>query len=99
MVAPARQQVQQQRRRLFLQLPGVSVVNNCGNSVLTATGASGATFLWSNGDPGNSIMVTTNGTYTVRQTVNGCTSLDGSGTTAINQVPSLTGGLTGQCHQ
>ena len=54
--------------------PTVSVVDNCGNSILTATGAAGATFLWSTGASTSSITVTTAGTYTVTQTVNGCTS-------------------------
>jgi len=53
--------------------PDISVINNCGNSVLTATGVTG-TLLWSTGETTNSITVTTEGTYTVSQTVDGCAS-------------------------
>ena len=58
--------------------PVVGVVNNCGNSVLTASGYTG-TLLWSTGETTASITVTAGGTYTVTQTVNGCTSPAGSG--------------------
>ena len=56
--------------------PGVMVIDNCGNSVLTASGYTGS-LLWSNGETTESITVTTTGTYTVTQTVNGCTSTEG----------------------
>jgi hypothetical protein len=59
--------------------PVVNVVNNCGSSLLTASSFSGS-LLWSNGATTSSITVTTSGTYTVTQTVNGCTSSAGSGT-------------------
>ena len=59
--------------------PTVTVVNSCGSSTLTANGYTG-TLLWSNGATASSITVTTPGTYTVKQTVNGCTSAAGSGT-------------------
>src|SRR5678816_2690542 len=58
--------------------PTVSVVDNCGNSILTATSFTGS-LLWSNGATTSSITVTTAGTYTVKQTVNGCTSPSASG--------------------
>ena len=74
--------------------PGVSVTNNCGSSLLTATGAPGATFLWSNGATTEAITVTTNGTYTVNQTVNNCTSAEGSGVAAPKPIPALTSSLT-----
>ena len=61
--------------------PVVTVVNNCANSVLTATSFSGS-LLWSNGATTSSITVTSAGTYTVTQKVNGCTSPAGSGTAA-----------------
>ena len=61
--------------------PGVTVVNNCGSSTLTATSFTGS-LLWSNGATSTSITVTTAGTYTVTQTVNGCTSSSGSGVAA-----------------
>ena len=57
--------------------PTVTVANNCGNSVLTASGFTGS-LLWSNGATSSSITVTVAGTYTVTQTVNGCTSAAGS---------------------
>ena len=56
-----------------------SVVNNCGNSVLTATGSN---LIWSNSQTSQSITVTTAGNYSVTQTVNGCTSLATSLTAA-----------------
>ena len=77
--------------------PTVGVVNNCGNSVLTASGYSGS-LLWSTGATTASITVTTAGTYTVTQTVNGCTSSNGSGTAAPKTVPSAPiVGVTDNC--
>ena len=58
--------------------PSVAVANNCGHCVLTASGFTG-TLLWSTGETTESITVTTGGTYTVTQTVNGCTGDAGSG--------------------
>ncbi len=69
--------------------PGVNVVNNCdGSSDLTATTYSGA-LLWSNSATTATIHVTnaTATTYTVTQTVSGCTSGSGSGTTAPKATP------------
>ena len=74
--------------------PGVSVTNNCGSSLLTATGAPGATFSWSNGATTSSITVTTAGTYTVTQTVNGCSSPAASGVAAPKPIPALSSNLT-----
>ena len=74
--------------------PSVSVTNNCGSSLLTATGAPGATFLWSNGATTEAITVTTSGTYTVNQTVNNCTSAEGSGNVAPKPIPALSSSLT-----
>ena len=73
--------------------PTVSVVNNCNNSVLTAGSFTG-TLLWSNGATTSSITVTTAGTYTVTQTVNGCTSPSASGVAAPKPTPALTSSLT-----
>ncbi|MES2800082.1 MAG: PKD domain-containing protein [Bacteroidota bacterium] len=56
--------------------PLVTVSNQCGQSVLTT---SGSNLLWSTGSSATSITVTTGGTYTVTQTVSGCTSTAGSG--------------------
>ncbi|MGZ8541351.1 MAG: DUF4082 domain-containing protein, partial [Chitinophagaceae bacterium] len=67
--------------------PTVTVVNNCGNSVLTAGSFTGS-LLWSNGATTPSTTVTTGGTYTVMQTVNGCASAKGSGIAAPKTVPS-----------
>lgn len=66
--------------------PGVSVVDNCGTSTLTATGFTG-TLLWSTSATTVSITVNTSGTYTVTQTMNGCTSLSGSGIAAPKSTP------------
>jgi hypothetical protein len=66
--------------------PAISVVNNCGNSVLTASGFTGS-LLWSNGGTTASITVTTGGTYTVTQTVNGCVSTAGSAVAAPKAIP------------
>ena len=67
--------------------PAVEVINNCGNSVLTASGFTG-TLLWSNGATTASITVNTEGTYTVTQTINGCTSEAGTGVAAPKAIPS-----------
>ena len=66
--------------------PVVTVVNNCGTSTLSTTAA--GTLLWSTGENTSSITVITAGTYTVTQTVNGCTSAAGSGIAAPKAVPS-----------
>ena len=78
--------------------PAVSVVDNCGNSVLTATGFTGS-LLWSNGATTSSIAVTTAGTYTVTQTVNGCTSNAGAGVAQPNpaSVPTPTVDVVNNC--
>ena len=65
--------------------PVVTVVNNCGNSVLSTT-ATGS-LLWSTGATTSSITVTVAGTYTVTQTVGQCTSLPGSGVTDPHIIP------------
>jgi len=65
--------------------PTVSVVNNCGNSVLTASGA--GSFTWSTGATTASITVSA-GTFTVTQTVSGCTSSNGSGIANPSPSPS-----------
>ena len=66
--------------------PLVNVQNNCGNSVLS-TNAIG-TLLWSNSASTASITVNTGGTYTVTNTINGCTSIAGSGVAAPVAIPS-----------
>jgi len=67
--------------------PTVSAVNNCdGTSDLTASNYTG-TLLWSNGATTPTIHVTDAATYTVTQSVNGCTSLPGSGMSAPRTTP------------
>ncbi|NVO01966.1 MAG: DUF2271 domain-containing protein [Bacteroidetes bacterium] len=66
--------------------PTVTVTNNCGSSLLTATGT--GSFLWSNSATTGSITVTTPGSYTVTQTISGCPSPAGSGTAAPIALPS-----------
>lgn len=52
--------------------PTVNVADNCGNSVLTATGGSG--YSWSTGSTASSVTVTTSNTVTVTQSNQGCIS-------------------------
>ena len=66
--------------------PVVSVLNKCGSSDLTATGSS---LVWSTNETTPVITVTTAGTYTVTQTVNGCTSPSGSIIAAPLAVPTV----------
>lgn len=65
--------------------PTVTVVDNCGSSTLTATGTN---LVWSTGATTASITVTTGGTYTVTQTVGGCTSGPGSGVANPLTIPA-----------
>src|SRR5205085_4873751 len=61
---------------VFRSVPGapiVGVVNNCGNSVLTASGFTGS-LLWTNNATTPSITVTNSASYSVTQNVNGCVS-------------------------
>jgi gliding motility-associated-like protein len=68
--------------------PVLSVVNNCGNSVITASGVTG-TLTWSDGGTGNPRTVTTAGTFTVIQTVGICPSVASNAvTTAPLPVPA-----------
>ncbi|MEP7375098.1 MAG: hypothetical protein ABI675_16995, partial [Chitinophagaceae bacterium] len=70
--------------------PGVTVIDNCdATSTLTATGFTGS-LLWSTNATSTSITVNTAATYTVTQTVNGCTSTTGSGVAAPNTNPVVT---------
>jgi hypothetical protein len=72
-----------------LAAPTVTVVNNCGSSMLTASSFTG-TLTWSNGANTASITVTTPGIYTVTQTIGNCTSPAGSGTAAPQAAPAIT---------
>src|SRR5678816_2951029 len=54
--------------------PSVGVVDNCnGTSTLTASGFTGS-LKWSTNETTTSITVSSAGTYTVTQTINGCIS-------------------------
>jgi PKD repeat protein len=66
--------------------PTLSVVNNCGNSVISTV--STANLLWSNGLTTSSITVTTAGTYTATQSLNGCTSPVSTIQASPNTIPS-----------
>ena len=74
--------------------PVVTVVDNCGNSTLTATGMN---HVWSTAETTSIISVLGAGTYTVTQTVGGCTSLAGTGVAnplAVPTPPTITAGGT-----
>ena len=75
--------------------PVVSVLNNCGTSTLSTTAT--GTLSWSTGETTSSITVSSSGDYTVTQTVDGYTSIAGSGTASPKTIPSrptLTAGST-----
>ncbi len=72
--------------------PIISTINNCGNSILTASGFTG-TLLWSTGQTVNPIVVNSAGIYTLTQTLNGCQSSAGSATASpISAPPAPTAG-------
>ncbi|MEY4603055.1 MAG: hypothetical protein RIT43_347 [Bacteroidota bacterium] len=67
--------------------PVISVQDNCGNSVLSATGSG---LLWSTGETTASITVSSAGTYSVTQTVGGCVSSVASASASPLIVPVIT---------
>jgi hypothetical protein len=67
--------------------PVVTVDNQCGTSVLTATGSN---LQWSTSETGSSISVNSPGTYYVSQTISGCTSPSASIDAAPLSVPNVT---------
>ncbi len=71
-------------------IPVVTVINNCDGTSVLSTNAAG-TLLWNTGESTSSITVTSAGTYTVTSTVNGCTSLTGSGTASPKLTPAIPG--------
>jgi len=76
--------------------PVVTVVDNCnGTSTLTASAFTG-TLLWNTSETTSTIIVNTSGSYTVTQTVNGCTSSPGSGTAAPKTTPAAPTGTASQ---
>ncbi|MEI6820575.1 MAG: hypothetical protein WCL51_01475 [Bacteroidota bacterium] len=60
--------------------PIVMVQNGCGYSILSTTSTD--SLLWNTGATSSSITVYNTNTYTVTSTINGCTSLGGSGVTS-----------------
>jgi hypothetical protein len=66
--------------------PVVNVVDNCNGTSTLSTTATG-TLAWSTSETTSPITVSTAGTYTVTQTVNGCTSAAGSGVAAPKTTP------------
>ena len=72
-------------------IPVVTVTNGCGTSSLLVTNlAAGASLLWSNGSTANPLVTAIANSYTVTQTLNGCTSTSfGSGIAAPNIAPVI----------
>ena len=68
--------------------PVVTVINNCDGTSTLSTLAEG-TLLWSTTEISSSIVVTAAGIYSVTSTINGCTSLPGSGTAAPKTSPAV----------
>jgi hypothetical protein len=77
----------------FPVAPVVTVVNNCGSSKLSVASATGS-LLWSNGATTPSITVIAPGTFTVTETVNGCTGPAGSGSALPKTKAVLTSSLS-----
>lgn len=69
-----------------LPAPTVTVMNNCGSSILTVSASGSA--LWSTGETTLSIIVTSPGTYTVIETQGSCISSTASGTVAPLSIPT-----------
>ncbi|HNX87526.1 MAG TPA: T9SS type A sorting domain-containing protein [Paludibacteraceae bacterium] len=67
--------------------PTVNVIDNCGSSTLTASAFTG-TLLWNTAETTASINVSSTGSYTVTQTISGCTSPAGSGLAAPLTIPA-----------
>lgn len=68
--------------------PSVTVTNNCGYSVLTASGYTGSLY-WSNNSTLPSFTVLSADTFYVTQTVNGCTSNPANGIAFPKVSPSV----------
>ncbi len=68
--------------------PTVSIENNCGESVLTATNYSG-TLMWNTNETSESITVATAGDYTVTQTIDGCISDLATATASPKTIPGI----------
>jgi gliding motility-associated-like protein len=70
-------------------VPTITVVNNCGNSYLTASGYTGV-LTWSTGASAANITVTSAGTYTLTQSNGACTSGVASVTATPLLIPDVT---------
>jgi len=55
--------------------PVITVTNNCNSTSLLQASAYTGNLLWNDGSGGPSLLVTAAGSYTVSQTINGCTSV------------------------
>lgn len=76
--------------------PTVSVQNNCGNAVITASG--GTSYQWSTGATGSSITVTNSNPVTVTSSNNGCLSSPATANPSPKQVPTVTmGSIPSMC--
>jgi hypothetical protein len=85
MVAQVQQVLTPAAPKAIPSAPVVTVADNCGTSALSASSA--GSLLWSTGETTSTINVSA-GTYTVVQTVNGCSSVAGSGTASPKAIPS-----------
>ncbi|MEO7530087.1 MAG: HYR domain-containing protein, partial [Sediminibacterium sp.] len=72
--------------------PTVTVVDNCNGTSTLSTTATG-TLLWSNGATTSTTSVSSAGTYTITTTVNGCTSVAGSGVAAPKSPNTIAAGI------
>ncbi|MEZ5104457.1 MAG: T9SS type A sorting domain-containing protein [Draconibacterium sp.] len=70
------------------QKPVISVEEECGQSILTASNYTG-TLLWSTNETSESIIVKDAGIYSVNQTVDGCTSDTATVSVIPKSIPSL----------
>ncbi|PIE86541.1 MAG: hypothetical protein CSA03_04815, partial [Bacteroidetes bacterium] len=72
------------------EIPSAPVINKnkeCGKTILTATNYTG-TLKWSTGENTESITVTTDGNYTLTQTVDDCESPEATVNVTVNKVPN-----------
>jgi hypothetical protein len=87
MVAQVEKVLILQRQKLFPATPVITVVNNCGSSVLS-TNAAGS-LSWSTGGTDSSITVNTSGNYTVTVSNNGCGSTSAVAAVTVNDIPAV----------